>query len=92
MTQKLYWLSFADGARPTGQQFLGVAIVEAQSFHEAVLASHGHGINPGGEVHGTQVPEGNEHLFPEDHKWRLLTKAEAVALDQRIGRALAAGL
>ncbi len=25
---KTYWLSFCDGERPTGQQFLGVAIVD----------------------------------------------------------------
>jgi len=51
-----WWLSFADGSRPTGQQFLGVAVVRAAGFGLAVMRAHELGINPGGEVCGDVIP------------------------------------
>lgn len=51
-----WWLSFVDGNRPAGQKFLGVCIVSARTFVEAVLITHSLGINPGGEVQGMQLP------------------------------------
>jgi len=51
-----WWLSFADGRRPAGQQFLGVAVVRAAGFGLAVMRAHALGINPGGEVSGQQIP------------------------------------
>jgi len=53
MTQ--WWLSFADPELPKGTQFLGVAIVEAESFHQALQLSHAIGVNPGGEVCGYEL-------------------------------------
>lgn len=50
-----WWLSFADGERPTGQQFLGVAVVRAAGFGLAVMRTHALGINPGGEVAGKEI-------------------------------------
>ncbi|HKP06397.1 MAG TPA: hypothetical protein VJU58_04015 [Microbacterium sp.] len=51
-----WWLSFADGGRPTGQQFLGVAVVRAAGLGFAVMRAHALGINPGGEVQGMEIP------------------------------------
>ena len=45
-----WWLSFADGSLPEGQQFLGVAIVREHGPARAIRRSHELGINPGGEV------------------------------------------
>ncbi len=45
-----FWLSFADGDLPKGQQFLGACIVQAETNIDAVTKAHLLGINPGGEV------------------------------------------
>lgn len=45
-----WWLSFADPDKKNG--FLGVVIVEASCFGEAVDLAWDMGINPGGEVRG----------------------------------------
>ena len=45
-----YWMSFCDPHAPKGEQFLGVAIVEAADEASAVLVSGLHGCNPGGEI------------------------------------------
>jgi hypothetical protein len=57
MTAGWWWLSFCDPSRPTGQHSLGVAIVGAASFPEAVMVAHATGCNPGGEVMGHPVRE-----------------------------------
>lgn len=77
---RLWWLSFADGTKPTGEQFLGVAIVEALGFIEAVRVAHLLGINPGGEVRGGPVPT---EPYPETVRNRLLSKDEILALGAR---------
>lgn len=56
-----WWLSFVDDETDT---FKGVAIVEAPDFLTAVLLSKEHGCNPGGQVMGTDFPEG--HVGPEN--------------------------
>ena len=53
----LWWLSFADGDLPKGQQFLGVCLVWAPAFPLAVMAAHVLGINPGGRGARTRDPE-----------------------------------
>ena len=73
-----FYLSFADGSLPTGQQFLGGAYVRGVSATDAVRRSHGLGINPGGEVEirgplPTEVLE--EHVLAGDRE-RLLTEAD----------------
>lgn len=50
-----WWLSFADGDRHAGQQFLGIAVVRAAGFGLAVMQTHALGINPGGEVQGKEI-------------------------------------
>jgi hypothetical protein len=73
-----WWLSFADVSRPEGQQFLGVAIVEAQTMGEATMKTHRLGINPGGQIMGSQLPE-SFHVPPEKTD-RLLGRDEAQVL------------
>lgn len=53
----LWWLTFADNGG-----HLGVILVEAASFLDAVMQTHEHKVNPGGEVEGTLMPM---HLCPE---------------------------
>lgn len=77
----LYFLSFIDPNLPVGQRSLGVAIVEAVNFTDALKATWFLGINPGGEVQG--VPLAAEcysmDLF-NAHKNKLMTKADAAEL------------
>lgn len=65
-----WWLSFAgaDG-------FLGLNIICANSFVDALERSHRLGINPGGSVQGFLIPY--EHRPPESYWHRLLTAEEA---------------
>lgn len=51
----LWWLSFADPHKPKGEQFLGVAIVQAASMKLAVSRTWELQINPGGEVIGVPI-------------------------------------
>lgn len=75
---ELYWLSFADAALPTGQQFLGVCIVRAGEFIEAVHVSHALGINPGGECQGHSLvyQDGVVNKIPAEAVERLLSREE----------------
>ncbi len=46
-----WWLSFADGSRPVGKQFLGACIVgPAESEMGAHMLAGMYGCNPGGEI------------------------------------------
>ena len=47
-----WWLSFAGD-----EGSIGVAIIEAHTFIEAVQKSHRLGCNPGGEVAGAPIPQ-----------------------------------
>jgi hypothetical protein len=85
-TVNYWWLSFADGARPVGTQFLGCAIVPADDFITAVMATHAGGYNPGGEVQGAPyVTDCPGVEVPAEYVGRLLTKEEAIAVDQKMG-------
>lgn len=70
-----FWLSFADSERPKGTQFLGVVIVDAGSFIEAVRLTHVLGLNPGGEVRGTELPDDAPPVAPRNMR-RLLSREE----------------
>lgn len=71
----LYWMSFADGKLPKGQQFLGVVILEADSFIDAISKAWALGLNPGGEVQTVgPAPLGT---FPDEICGRLLSREEA---------------
>lgn len=69
----LWWLSFADEDKPAGQTFLGVLIVEAYGFFDAMRISHEKGLNPGGEVRGFQIDPADH---PEALRNRLLKKSD----------------
>jgi len=48
--ETMLWLSFCDGSKPKGQQFLGVVMTKARGVVHAVKHLHDIGVNPGGEV------------------------------------------
>jgi hypothetical protein len=83
----VWWLSFADGARPVGSQFLGVAIVPAADPIEAVKTAHALRCNPGGEVAFMQVAP-DVAMRIDDH-WigRLLTREDVAELVTDVGPA-----
>lgn len=68
-----WWLSFADGTRPKGDQFLGVAVVKANGLMSAIMETHVRGINPGGGISGSVVLD-----VPPDCLNRLMTKQELI--------------
>lgn len=53
-----WWMSFADGAKPAGEQFLGVCIVYGPDFEGAHSATWFYDLNPGGELLGQPIPKG----------------------------------
>ena len=69
-----YWLSFADGSLPEGEQFLGVAIVPGSGVMSASMMAYELGCNPGGEVQAIEIPP--EHVPDEQYRMRLLSKEE----------------
>jgi len=71
---RLWWLSFCDPDKPRGQQFLGVAIVEAPGPVHAQCSTWALGINPGGEVMTYQAGD-----VPVEYRHRLLSRAELKA-------------
>lgn len=81
-----WWLSFADHARPHGQQFLGAAVVgPALSGVHALMLSHALGCNPGGEVALLEIPSEVALRIPPAYKRRLLTRVECTTLDDLLG-------
>lgn len=79
-----WWLSFADGDLPKGQQFLGACIVRAPNFGAAVGMAHLIGCNPGGEAQGAQIPDDVSPLVEEQWRHRLLDQTECETLDALI--------
>ena len=75
-----WWISFADGDLPKGQQFLGVAIVQGFGFGSATMAAHRLGINPGGEAQGLPFPEWTGEP-PAEYQNRLLQRDELAKLE-----------
>lgn len=79
MSETYWWLSFADGDLPEGQQFLGVVIASGPTFEEVVTKTHQMGINPGGEIQAVEIPAG--HVPPNEFHDRLLSRAELEEAD-----------
>jgi hypothetical protein len=52
----LWWLSFCDTDKPPGEQFLGVALVEAPDYPSAIRRAWRTGCNPGGVIAGFDLP------------------------------------
>ena len=78
----LWWLSFCDEEKPEGSRLLGVSLVEGEDFLPAVLNAHRLGCNPGGQVLGLPFPEAKAALVGASWKNRLLSRAEAEAVDK----------
>jgi hypothetical protein len=76
------WLSFCDGSRPKGSQFLGCAIVPGANIVDAASAAWALECNPGGEVAGHAIPERLIRMTPPSYVGRLLTRTEAEVLDR----------
>lgn len=82
---KIWWLSFADEHKPRGSQFLGVVIIHANDFIEAITESHMLNINPGGQCQGMLIARPDAiNLIDEGWKGRLLDKDECEALDKEM--------
>lgn len=62
----LYYLSFCDPAKPTGEQFMGATIVDGTCEMDAVSISHQLGLNPGGEVAIVSLEELTLETLPAD--------------------------
>lgn len=83
MTQKtkpLWWLSFASDVG-----FLGVAIVRADDFLDAVRWAHTLDCNPGGQCAGAEFPSDIAERVAVADIGRLLTKKEAKELGAMLG-------
>lgn len=52
-----FWMSFCDAEKPDGSKFIGVALVEATSWQEALTVSHMTGCNPGGEIKFIEIED-----------------------------------
>jgi hypothetical protein len=73
-----WWLSFA-----TAEQFLGVAVVEAVTFEDAIRAARARGCNPGGEVQAQRLP--GDHRIGPEYRNRLLSASDIDAMRQSWG-------
>ncbi len=71
-----WWLSFAD---VTG--FLGGVVLPARSFIEAHAKSLKHGVNPGGEIKGIELPQRRLGELLPYVTYRLYTMAEIKEID-----------
>jgi hypothetical protein len=76
-----FWLSFADGTRPTGSQWLGAIISRGEDFLAAVRATHAAKINPGGEVQGVEMDDDTVSKVPDSYRNRLLSKSDIDELE-----------
>ena len=76
-----WWLSFADGHRPRGKQFLGVVMVSGETIGDAIQEAWRRNINPGGEVQGICL---DEVEAPAAWRNRLLTKKQTKEADHSL--------
>ena len=75
-----YWLSFADPDKPKGAQFLGVSMVLASSFEDAICKAHELGINPGGEVMCAEL----DYAPDEKLQHRLLSAEDIKGISEKV--------
>jgi hypothetical protein len=71
----IYWLSFCDLRRPEGGQFLGAALIEADSLGQALTLAWENDCNPGGEVAALEIPA-HQHPRCRQHLNRLMSREE----------------
>jgi hypothetical protein len=77
-----WWLSFADGSLPEGQQFLGGLFLRGYTLPAVITESHLRGLNPGGEVQATELPP--DLKIPEKWTERLLSREEITEMDREM--------
>lgn len=75
----LWWLSFVDPNRPRGRRGIGVVLVEADSFQDAMQRAWVTGCNPGGEVEGHEMPIDR---MPNERRVRLARAPRNTLLDR----------
>jgi hypothetical protein len=74
----LFWLSFVDPQKPSGEQFTGVALVEAEGdTHEealkhAIRRAWATGCNPGGEIQSVLLDGEVLDRMPNENRVRLV--------------------
>lgn len=78
-----WWLSFADGTKPHGQQFLGVCIVYGPDFEGAHAATWFYDLNPGGELLGSLIPVGK--TIGLNYLYRCLNYEESLEVIAQMG-------
>lgn len=86
-----WWMSFCDPSKPTGEQFLGLCIVDAVDEVSATKIAWALGINPGGEIAFMGIDESRVSMLSfdlEPYCNRFIPRGEALALSYRIGREL----
>ncbi|HKY40723.1 MAG TPA: hypothetical protein VJN18_32535 [Polyangiaceae bacterium] len=81
---QLWWLSFCDPAKPSGQQFLGACIVNACCMLDAIREAHSLGCNPGGEAVGHSVPADCQHRVKPHQIGVLLNREQAESFDKEL--------
>lgn len=77
-TGEYYWLSFADPNKPKGTQFLGVIILEANGFLNAVSKCNYLKLNPGGEIKGLLFSKEKFDKIEDKYKNKLLSYDDLV--------------
>lgn len=78
-----WWLSFCEGTKPKGSQFLGACIVPGLTMGLACQEAHRLGCNPGGEVAGFAIPQSRRHLVRDEDIGKLFSREECEALGAR---------
>lgn len=74
-----WWLSFADGEKPKGEQFLGACLVQGATLPDAIKEAWRLKINPGGEVMSGELG-GYPVDVPEKWANRLLSHEDMVKM------------
>lgn len=85
---RLFWLSFWNPENPRGERILGMCIVRARGFVEAVRIAHALEINPGGQVEGNEISAEVGPHIEASYLHRLLTSAECTELSHHVAKAL----
>lgn len=78
----MWWLRFVDPDRPEGDQFVGAAIANGETFAEAVFWAKRNDLCPYNvEIKGTPIPSNIEFRIPDHFFLRILTREEAEIFD-----------
>ena len=85
--EQWWYLSFCDGKRSKGSQFVGACIVRGDTLAEANSRTQLLGINPGGECLGVPLGSGERTIedVPKEFRDRLLDRPTLAQLDAIMG-------